>query len=170
MMYFSRFFCSVLSILFYASSLNCNAQQFSGKVVAVKDGDTIEVLWEGKAQMVRLEHVDAPEKRQDFGSVAKQFVSDFCFGKTVRVVGNGKRDRNGRMIAEVFYNNQNLGKELVRNGLAWHYKKYSKSSVYAELEIRARARKNGLWKNDEAVAPWLWRGKKKPSKFVRPAA
>ncbi len=164
---FSRFLFFLIAVFITA---NIGAQQFNAKVIAVKDGDTVEVLHEGKAVTVRLEHVDTPEKKQDYGAAAKKFVSDFCFGKEVQVIGNGKRDRNGRVIAEIFYRNQNLGKELVRNGLAWHYKKYSKSIVYAELEIIARKKRKGLWKDDNAVAPWLWRVKKKPVKAVKPAA
>lgn len=133
------------------------SQKITAKVVGVKDGDTFVVLHEKKEIIVRLEHVDTPEKNQPFGGRAKQFASDFCFGKTAVVIGNGKKDRNGRWIGEIFYNNQNLGKELVRNGLAWHYKRYSKSANYADLEIAARKKKLGLWQDKNAVAPWNWR-------------
>ncbi len=160
----------LLCILALVLSSTLFAQQFKAKVIAVKDGDTVVVLLEQKPVTVRLEHVDTPEKKQDYGTAARKFVSDFCFGKVVQVIGNGKRDRNGRIIAEIFYKNQNLGKELVRNGLAWHYKKYSKNSVYAELEIMARKKRKGLWKDENAVAPWLWRVKKKPAKALKPAA
>lgn len=137
------------------------SQKITAKVVGVKDGDTFVVLHEKKEIVVRLEHVDAPEKNQPFGNRAKQFVSDFCFGKTVVVIGNGKKDRNGRWIGEIFYNNQNLNKELVRNGLAWHYKRYSKSANYADLETAARKKKIGLWQDKEPVAPWNWRKSKR---------
>lgn len=156
-------------ILFFVTSLSAKCQQLVGKVIGVKDGDTIELLYHGKPVTIRLEHIDAPEKNQDFGAASKKFVSDFCFGKDVIIIGNGKKDRNGRMIAEVFYGNLNLGKELIRQGLAWHYKKYSGSEVYAALEIKARKRKIGIWKNNDAIAPWLWRNKKKPRKLL-PAA
>ena len=144
------------------------SQKISAKVVGVKDGDTFVVLHEQRQITVRLEHIDAPEKNQPFGTKAKQFASDFCFGKTVMVIGNGKKDRNGRLIGEIFYNNQNLGKELVRNGLAWHFKKYSKSINYADLENAARQKQRGLWKEKNPVAPWDWRktGKKKVYKIV----
>lgn len=147
--------CSVLCYAFVFS------QKITAKVVGVKDGDTFVVLHEKKEIVVRLEHVDAPEKNQLFGSRAKQFASDFCFGKTVVVSGNGKKDRNGRWIGEIFYNNQNLNKELVRNGLAWHYKRYSKSANYADLETAARKKKIGLWRDKDPVAPWNWRKSKR---------
>lgn len=137
------------------------SQKITAKVVGVKDGDTFVVLHEKKEIVVRLEHIDAPEKNQAFGSRAKQFASDFCFGKTVVVIRNGKKDRNGRWIGEIFYNNQNLNKELVRNGLAWHYKRYSKSENYADLETAARKKKIGLWRDKDPVAPWNWRKSKR---------
>lgn len=137
------------------------AQNITAKVVGVKDGDTMVILFENKQYVVRLEHIDTPEKKQPFGQNAKQFASDFCFGKTVKIVGNGKRDRNGRLIAELFYKNQNLGKELVRHGLAWHYKKYSKSSDYAALEKTARNKRIGLWQDKTQIAPWDFRKLKK---------
>ncbi|WP_332018573.1 thermonuclease family protein, partial [Kaistella sp.] len=77
------------------------------------------------------------------------------------VIGNGKKDRNGRWIGEIFYNNQNLNKELVRNGLAWHYKRYSKSANYADLETAARKKKVGLWRDKDPIAPWNWRKSKR---------
>ena len=137
------------------------SQKITAKVVGVKDGDTFVVLNEKKEIVVRLEHIDAPEKNQPFGNKAKQFASDFCFGKTVVVIGNGKKDRNGRWIGEIFFKNQNLGKELVRNGLAWHYKRYSKSANYADLEIAARKKKVGLWRDKDPIAPWNWRKSKR---------
>ena len=137
------------------------SQKITAKVVGVKDGDTFVVLHEKKEIVVRLEHIDAPEKNQPFGYKAKQFASDFCFGKTVVVIGNGKKDRNGRWIGEIFFKNQNLGKELVRNGLAWHFKRYSKSENYADLEAAARKKKVGLWRDKDPIAPWNWRKSKR---------
>ena len=131
------------------------SQTIVAKVIGVKDGDTIVLHFENKPITVRLEHIDCPEKNQPFGAKAKQFVSEFCFGKTVTLISNG------RWIGEIFYNNQNLGKELVRNGLAWHFKRYSKNQNYAELEIIARQKKIGLWQEENPVAPWNWRDYKK---------
>lgn len=137
------------------------AQNIAAKVIGIKDGDTVVILFEGKPQTIRLAHIDCPEKSQDFGTKAKQFTSGFCFGKIVEVVIAGKPDRNGRWIAEIFYKNQNLGKELVRNGLAWHFKRYSHNADYAELEIIARKKKVGLWQLKDAIAPWEFRKMKK---------
>lgn len=148
-------YCSALILLLFIQIIS--AQIFTGKVIGVKDGDTVVLLIDGKPQTIRLAHIDCPEKNQPFGYKAKHFVSDFCFGKEVQTVIAGKPDRNGRWIGEIFYRNQNLNKELVRNGLAWHFKRYSNNLVYAELEILARKKKIGLWQDKNPVEPWNWR-------------
>lgn len=136
-------------------------QTYQAKIIGVKDGDTVEILYEKKSKTVRLAHIDAPEKNQPYGKKAKQTLSDFCFGKEVKVVIAGKPDRYGRWIAELFHNNQNLNKALVRQGLAWHFTKYSKSENYADLERIARKKKIGLWQDAYPIAPWDWRKRKK---------
>ncbi|WP_442905685.1 thermonuclease family protein, partial [Kaistella sp.] len=64
-----------LFILFLIISNFIISQTFTGKVVGVKDGDTMVVLFENKPITIRLEHIDCPEKNQPFGSRAKQFAS-----------------------------------------------------------------------------------------------
>lgn len=131
------------------------------KVIGVKDGDTVEVLYYQLPIVIRLEHIDAPEKKQPFGTVSKQKLSDLCFGKMVTIVSTGKKgnyDSRGRMIAEIYLNEKTcLNKEMLKAGLAWHYKKYSTSAEYAQLEIIARKNKTGLWKDKNPIAPWNFR-------------
>lgn len=58
---------------------------FTGKVVAVKDGDTIVVLRGGTEQVdVRLEGIDCPELGQAYGSKAKQATADLAAGRVCR--------------------------------------------------------------------------------------
>lgn len=132
---------------------------FSGKVVAVKDGDTIEVLRDGtNAVRVRLSGIDCPEKKQAFGNKAKLFTSRLVFGKTVKVLDKGK-DRYGRTLGEVILEDgRSLNHELVRAGLAWWYRQYAKKDKELErLERKARVTKSGLWFDTEPVPPWQWR-------------
>jgi micrococcal nuclease len=136
-------------------------QTFSGTVTAVKDGDTIEVLYQGKAVKVRLAHVDCPEKGQPYGNNAKQFTSDFCYRRTVRVVQTDDPDRYGRLIAEVQLDGRILNLELVKAGMAWHFKKYSKDQTYAGAEVQARNKRVGLWSQPNPISPWDWRASKR---------
>ena len=137
-----------------------NNEYNSYKVIGIKDGDTFVVLIDGKEQVVRLEHIDCPEKKQPFGTKAKQFASDLCFGKNVLLNHNNKYDRSKRLIAEVILiNGININKELVSNGFAWHFKKYSDNQEYAELEVKARNTQVGIWSEPNPTAPWDWRKK-----------
>ena len=138
-----------------------NAETIGYKVVGIKDGDTFVVLIDSKEQVIRLAHIDCPEKKQPFGTKAKQFASDLCFGKNVLLNHINKYDRNKRLIAEVILNNgMNINKELVSNGLAWHYKKYSDKQEYADLETVARNNQIGIWSEPNPTAPWDWRRNK----------
>jgi endonuclease YncB( thermonuclease family) len=76
------------------------------------------------------------------------------------VKSEGKKDRYKRIIAEIILQDDtNLNKELVKNGLAWHFKKYSDNQEYSELEISARDKKIGIWSEPNPTAPWDWRKK-----------
>lgn len=146
--------------------LSCSSEvkeiekQITGKVIVVKDGDTIEILFDGKPLKIRFAHVDCPEikKGQPFGQTAKKFTSDLCFGQTVTVINEGKYDRYKRLIAVIINEKkENVNKELVKAGLAWHFKKYSKDTSYNELELTARQSKIGLWADGNPTPPWDWR-------------
>ena len=50
---------------------------FSGQVVGVLDGDTIDVLVDRSPVRVRLHGIDCPEKSAPFGNQAKKFASDW---------------------------------------------------------------------------------------------
>jgi endonuclease YncB( thermonuclease family) len=73
---------------------------FSGPVVSVLDGDTIEVLRNHHAERIRLNGMDCPEKGQAYGKRAKQAASELVFGKEVTLRTFGK-DKYGRTLADV---------------------------------------------------------------------
>lgn len=142
---------------------NLRNQTFSAKVIGISDGDTMEVLYRDKPIKIRLAHIDAPEKRgtQPFGNNSKKALSDLCFGKIVTVQSE-KYDRYKCLIAVIITDkNRNVNKEMLRLGMAWHYKKYSNNAEYAQLENLARKNRVGLWQDQNAIAPWLWRENKK---------
>ena len=140
---------------------NLKSKNFEATVIGIKDGDTIEVLFEQRPLEIRLSDIDCPEKKQPFGAAAKKFTANFCYRKKVRIISNGKFDRYKRLIATVFVNNVSLNKQLVINGYAWHFKKYSSKREYALLENQARRRKVGLWSEKNPIAPWNWRKPRK---------
>ncbi len=149
----------VLALIFLFAS-GCTLAQTdlpTGRVIGVKDGDTVVLLINKREVTVRLQGVDCPEKRQAFGERAKQFTSDFCFGKTISLDSTGV-DRYGRVLgAIILEDGRNLNVELVRAGMAWWYKRYSKDETLERLENEARAQRIGLWSDPNPIAPWDFR-------------
>lgn len=131
---------------------------FSGKVIAVLDGDTIEVLnSQNKAIRIRLSAIDCPEKSQAFGTRAKQYTASLCFSKTVLIKVTGE-DQYGRTLANVILpDGKILNQELIKDGFAWHYKRYSTDQLLSDLEVQARKNKLGLWSDPAPIAPWEFR-------------
>lgn len=129
----------------------------TGKVVRVSDGDTVVILTESNTQVkIRLEGIDCPELDQDYGQRAKQATSQMCAGKEVKVIKSGE-DRYGRTLGNVYVGEVCVNKELLKMGLAWHYKKYNQDAELAKLEREAKASKVGLWSMANPVAPWDYR-------------
>jgi micrococcal nuclease len=132
------------------------AGTFVGKVVAVQDGDTISVMRDGRTERVRLHGIDAPEGGEDFGNRAKQFLSGLVFEKIVEVDVRDT-DRYGRTVGRVTVDGRDVGLDMVRAGLAWHYVRYSNGPLLASAEREARAAHRGLWVQPAALAPWEFR-------------
>jgi micrococcal nuclease len=78
------------------------AEDFTGRVVAITDGDTIKVMHDGAAERIRLWGIDCPESKQPFGTRAKQLTGDLVFDKTVTVKVRDI-DRYKRTVAEIIY-------------------------------------------------------------------
>jgi len=78
----------------------------------------------------------------------------------VRIETHGQ-DKYGRTLGEVFDGAESINRRLVRDGMAWHYVKYSTSKELADAEKSARQSKAGLWADPAAVPPWEYRAKKK---------
>lgn len=148
---------SILFILVFPASLW--AETFTGKVVGVKDGDTIVVMRNGVGTTVRFHGVDCPEKRQDFGTVAKKFTSESAFGKTVQVEVKGKSYK--RLVGVVSLDGKDLNAALLSAGMAWFDRKYSSNRSWAALELSARKRKVGLWSSPNPIPPWEFRHDKR---------
>jgi endonuclease YncB( thermonuclease family) len=155
-----------IAALLAATCVAAWAETLTGRVVGVADGDTITVLDASNGQhKIRLAGIDAPEKNQPYGQVAKQSLSDQVFDRQVSVE-TSKRDRYGREIGKVLVDGRDANLEQLRRGLAWHYKAYEREqepldrATYSGVEIEARGASRGLWSDPVPVAPWDWRHNK----------
>jgi endonuclease YncB( thermonuclease family) len=139
----------------------------SCRVVAVFDGDTIDVMWDRQTTRIRLHGVDSPELGQAFCQRAKEFTSDLAFAEDVSIEIRDY-DQYGRTVAEVFLpDGRSLNLALLEAGLAWHYKRYSQDPEFAAAEEAARAAGRGLWIDANPTPPWDWRRQEEPRERPR---
>lgn len=143
------------------------ADTLVGRVVGVIDGDTVDVLVDGRDKYrIRVAGIDAPEKGQAFGQAAKRHMSDLIRGRDAQVEFT-KRDRYARIVGVVRLEGRDAGLALIQSGLAWHYVKYmseqspSDRESYASSESVARRARIGLWSDGTPIPPWDWRRKSK---------
>ena len=135
------------------------AERIAGRVVGVADGDTLTVLTAEKQQVrVRLAGIDAPERRQPYGTRARQALAALAFGRSARV-GVEDTDRYGRPVGRLQVGGRDVNAEMVRRGAAWVYVRHNRDPALVPLEAEARAARRGLWAlpDAERVPPWEWR-------------
>lgn len=128
----------------------------------VTDGDTIVI---GSVK-VRLEGIDAPEADQTCGKAwfgtwkcgleATRHLELLVRDRAVRCESKGT-DAYGRMLGVCFTEGLELNADMVRNGFAWAFVKYSTRLV--EVEADARAAKRGIWQG-AAIPAWQWRAER----------
>ncbi len=129
----------------------------------VADGDSFE--WQDTE--VRLYGIDAFELKQrcktsggyeyGCGYEARQALVKLLKDKELKCERKDV-DAYGRMVAVCTADGVDVAKQLVKQGLALAYTRYSKD--YVADERRARADKVGAW-GGSFEAPWDWRSKHK---------
>lgn len=149
-------------LIFWLFSLSpALADEITGKVIRVADGDTFTMLLPGKTQAkVRLAEIDAPERGQAWGGIAKDRLEKMIKGKTVTVKYT-EEDRYGRIIGTVYLYgvSVDVNFSMVYEGNAWVYTHYARRPDLINAEEIARSRKAGLWSlhEKERIPPWQWR-------------
>jgi endonuclease YncB( thermonuclease family) len=137
-----------------------NAGELVGRVVSIQDGDTLTMLVSRQQIKVRLLDIDAPERKQPFGTRSRQSLADLCAQRDATVQSAGQ-DRYGRALGRVYCAGVDANAEQVRRGMAWVYVRYARqdSPLYA-IQAEARAARRGLWQDANPVPPWKWRHRK----------
>jgi len=128
-------------------------------VVRVIDGDTLDV----GGHRVRIHGIDAPEIGQpctsdllgvyDCGVFVRDEVARRYSGQTATCTVIDI-DRYGRNVAKCFVNGQDIGEDIVLDGLAVAYRQYSMD--YDLAEKSAQISETGLW-SDVMQSPAAYR-------------
>ena len=161
-------FCLLVVVLSFTLLTDTNAQTtIYGKVMRVKDGDTIVIspVDGGQFFTCRLYGIDAPEtsKRgksgQPYGEEATKELKKIIIGQSVEITTTGAKTYT-REVCIIKKNGIDVNLEMVKLGYAWAYKQYLKrpyASEYIDAENEARNKKLGLWKQANPQPPWEFR-------------
>jgi micrococcal nuclease len=158
---------AVLVALSLLLAVAAHAATYPARVVAITDGNTLKAVHDGREIVVRLRWIDAPEMGQRYSTQAKHALGELVAGQVVTVRDFGS-DANGRRLADVMLSDgRNVNRELVRLGLAWWLRRYSRDVTLGTLEADARAAKRGLWADAHPVPPWEWRAEQAGDRDAR---
>lgn len=134
------------------------------KVVGVHDGDTLTGLDDDKVQhKIRLNAIDAPELGQPHGQAAKKALSAKVFGRDVVVIPKTE-DKYGRTIGQVLVDGRDVNREMIEEGMAWHYEHYDHDQRLRDAERSAREAARGLWQGPDPEPPWDHRREQRQEK------
>lgn len=144
-------------------ALPIRAETLEGTVVSVIDGDTVDILDDSRKKWrVRLTGIDAPERKQPFGTASRQHLADGIFQQTVAVAWT-RLDRYGRIIGTIMLGGSDVNLAQISAGMAWVYRKYLNElpvetrGEYLSAEAEAQSARRGLWSEPSPVPPWVWR-------------
>ncbi|MFB6465667.1 thermonuclease family protein [Cytobacillus sp. Hz8] len=143
-------------ILLVACSQATDSKGFTGKVVYVVDGDTIDVkLANGKEERIRMLLVDTPETKhptkpvQPFGPEASAFTKKTLLHQQVQLeLDVSERDQYGRLLAYVYLNGKMYNETLLEEGLA-RVVVYASNTKYVDefkaIQKKAQEKEIGIW-------------------------
>lgn len=130
----NNFICIFLISFSIANSLRCEAKELIIEdVTSIYDGDTFKVNLKevpaifGEKLTIRIANIDTPElkgkckQEKILARRAKQFTVERLRQSKSILLKNPKRGKYFRVIAEVYIDGQNLGEELLKEGLAVKY-------------------------------------------------
>ena len=171
----SQILFSILIIFFFIFKSFASEQKDIFGIAKVIDGDTIKI--DGKR--IRLNGIDAPETKQECknqrgiyncGLVSKVFLENLILSKSILCLYE-QLDRYKRILGTCYtvenikfkkkltsVLGKNINSEMVSNGQAVAYRKYSKD--YIDDEEIAKNKKIGIW-SGQFDMPWEWRKKSK---------
>ena len=139
---------------------------------SIYDGDTLRVTDGSEEIKIRLCGIDAPEKDQAMGVEARDHLRGLIAqGDGSLIVVPVTKDRYDRLVAEVFVplvgteEEIHLGGQMVLDGMAYHYARFSgdcpNGHLLARIEDRAKAAGLGVWASPSAIKPWEYRRRSK---------
>ena len=138
------------------ASIKENPSEELYEVIKVVDGDTIQIMFDGKKERLRLIGIDTPEsvhpdetKNTENGVLASEYTKSLLNGKKVSLEFDvEQRDQYGRLLAYVYLDGEMINKKLIKDGYA-QLETVPPNVKYVEeftaLLKEAKEAKRGLW-------------------------
>ena len=149
-----------LILLVLSVTVEAKLEADVAQVLRVVDGDSITVKIDETKYRIRLAEIDAPEMDQAWGEESKSALQEKLENEEVALEIIDV-DRYSRLVARVFLNARQINREMLEEGHAWVYLEYLRDETLLDPEAKAKKKKVGLWASEAAVAPWLWRKRKR---------
>ena len=129
-----------------------------GFVSQVLDGDGCILQTGDGTHVVRLYGIDAPELNQTWGWNAREYLRGLVGQQNV-LLRRHELDQHGRLVADLSV--EGVGRvsvAMVAAGWAWWFKRYARGDVeLRDAEIKARADRRGVWRDEKPTPPWQYR-------------
>lgn len=114
-------------------------------VTSVVDGDTVNAsLPDGATITIRLDGIDTPERDEPYSVQATRATRVMLLSKRVQLQGTDV-DAYGRLVARIVVDGTDVSVQLVRDGLACHFTRYSSDATLAAAQKEAQRRGAGFW-------------------------
>ncbi|MGL6043791.1 MAG: thermonuclease family protein [Sandaracinobacteroides sp.] len=150
----------LLAIFLLLFPVAAAATVFEGRVVRVKDGDSllVERADVKRTSEIRLAGIDAPELAQPWGIQARSGLGRIVQGRTVTVEVTD-RDRYGRLVGKVWQGRAYVNAAMTLSGNAWAFDRYLRDRDIRAGQDAARKAGRGLWSlpPGQRLPPPTWR-------------
>lgn len=148
--------------LFFASLLLSSGTPSQAEdtytVSRVYDGDTVELKNANGKLKLRLTDIDAPERNQAYGQIARRALIKLCQGSNVSIhLQLTGKDKYNRHLGNLQCNHTDVSLYMAEQGYAWHNEKFSNNLTVKNAADSARRDRIGLWSTDKPLPPWVWR-------------
>ena len=152
----------ITCFLFLVFDSSVNAQEIlSGTATNVYDGDTFTLITDDDQKVkIRIVGIDAPEAKQDYGIVSRDFARNILDNKRVRVYLEPGETYGRKLGVVITEDGIHFNYEMVASGNAWWYSnngKYSTDKFLKAAMQDAKEKRKGLWASEDPQAPWEWR-------------
>jgi micrococcal nuclease len=136
----------------------------TAEVVAVVDGDTIDVATEDGTVRVRLIGIDTPEigrggeASECYAEEARTFLDELLYGQEVQLFSDATQadvDKYGRLLRHVYAGDVDAAEAAIAAGAGYEYTyntPYERQDMYRDAERVAVEASAGLWGVCESVA------------------